>query len=161
MGKPITKFADGSYLEYAQGKFDQWCVYLTRPNQPKYAPQDGQYFQRLADWATKHNAQNLYNDFIEIYNQTTPDLNEVILEKIKTLSSKYGEDALDISIDFTIMYLGMIAEEQKENTRLGKRIKRLGVHQVLIDKISYNIAANFSRGKKWYDIAKECSSRGF
>ena len=42
MGKPITKFADGSYLEYAQGKFDQWCVYLTRPNQPKYAPQDWQ-----------------------------------------------------------------------------------------------------------------------
>ena len=89
MGKPITKFADGSYLEYAQGKFDQWCVYLIRPNQPKYAPQDWQYFRRLADWATKHNAQNLYNDFIEIYNQTTPDLNEVILEKIKTLSSKY------------------------------------------------------------------------
>ena len=57
MGKPITKFADGSYLEYAQGKFDQWCVYLTRPNQPKYAPQDWQYFRRLADWATKHNAQ--------------------------------------------------------------------------------------------------------
>lgn len=74
---------------------------------------------------------------------------------------KYGEDSLNIAIDFTIIYMGMIAEENKEFTKLGKRIKRLGVHQVLKERMHYNEAANFSRGKKWKELNEICSSKGF
>ena len=45
--------------------------------------------------------------------------------------------------------MGMITEENKRNTRLGKRIKRLGMHQVLIEEIQPAIAVNFSRVMGW------------
>lgn len=57
--------------------------------------------------------------------------------------------------------MGMIAEENKENTQLGKQIKRLGVHQVLIEKMGCNEAANFSKGIRWRQIDAICSSKGF
>jgi hypothetical protein len=55
----------------------------------------------------------------------------------------------------------MIAEENKENTKLGKRIKRLGMYQTLVEKLDPFLAANFSRGMKWQEIDEECHKRGF
>lgn len=46
-------------------------------------------------------------------------------------------------------------------TKLGKRIKRLGMHQTLVDKIDPEIAAHFSRGMKWTEIDEHCTARGF
>lgn len=161
MGRIVTTFSDGSKLEYDKGAFDDWCVYLTRPNVLKYAPKDFQYFQRLVDYGTKYGFDNLYEDYVEIYNLTTKNIEETVLRRIKEITSKYGEDSLNIAIDFTIIYMGMIAEENKEFTKLGKRIKRLGVHQVLKEKMHYDKAANFSRGKKWKELNEICSSKGF
>lgn len=161
MGRIVTTFSDGSKLEYDKGAFDDWCVYLTRPNVPKYAPKDFQYFQRLVDYGAKYGFDNLYEDYVEIYNLTTKNIEETVLRRIKETTSKYGEDSLNIAIDFTIIYMGMIAEENKEFTKLGKRIKRLGVHQVLKERMHYNKAANFSRGKKWKELNEICSSKGF
>ena len=31
MGTIIKRFSDGSFLEFAQGSFDGWCVYVTTP----------------------------------------------------------------------------------------------------------------------------------
>ena len=47
---------------------------------------------------------------------------------------------------FSILYMAMIAEERKAGTRLGKRIKRLGIHKLLIENIPVREAANFMRG---------------
>jgi hypothetical protein len=55
----------------------------------------------------------------------------------------------------------MVAEENKTNTKLGKKIKRLGVHQILIENMKPEIAANFSKGMKWQEISNECKIRGF
>lgn len=55
----------------------------------------------------------------------------------------------------------MIAEERKAGTRLGKRIKRLGIHMLLIENIPVREAANFMRGMGWRDIARLCEERGF
>ena len=161
MGRIITTFSDGSKLEYDKGLFDDWCVYLTRPNTSKHAPKDFQYFQRLIIYGTKHGFDSLYDDYVEIYNLTTKEIEEAVLQKIKEIASKYGVDALDVAIDFTIIYMGMIAEENKEFTKLGKRIKRLGVHQILKDRLHYNVAANFSRGKNWRELNEICLSKGF
>jgi hypothetical protein len=57
--------------------------------------------------------------------------------------------------------MGMIAEENKENTILGKRIKRLGMYQTLIEGLPAEMSANFSRGMKWKQLDKECTKRGF
>ena len=52
-----------------------------------------------------------------------------------------------MEIWFTIIYAAMIAEENKANAILKKRIKRLGMYQVLIQNMKPEEAAQFSRGK--------------
>ena len=161
MGRIIRFFIDGSCLEYDKGAFDDWCVYLTRPNVKRYAPKDFQYFKRLSEYGVKYGHNILYQDFVKIYNLTTKKLDNSVFDYIDKLCEKYGSDAINIAIDFSIIYMGMVAEENKAFTKLGKRVKRLGVHQVLVDKLNYNDAASFSRGKKWYDISEECNQKGF
>ena len=75
--------------------------------------------------------------------------------------SNYGTQALEFSKIFSILYMGMLAEENKAHTRLGKRIKRLGMHKLLIENESVDTAANFMRKMKWYEIDSLCRSRGF
>ena len=57
--------------------------------------------------------------------------------------------------------MAMIAEERKCFTRLGKRIKRLGIYKLLIEGKSVGESANFMRGLKWYEIDAMCKERGF
>lgn len=161
MGKVVTKFDDGSFLEYDKGKFDDWCVYLTRPSANKYAPRDSQYFERLSRYAKQYGVETLYDDFVQIYDRTGRKLDNTVFDFIKELCTKYSPNEVDIAIDFSIIYMGMVAEEKKAFTKLGKRIKRLGVYQVLIEEMDYHTAANFSRGKKWEELAQLCSSKGF
>ena len=55
----------------------------------------------------------------------------------------------------------MVAEENKQFTKLGKRIKRLGIHQILQENLDVAKAAQYSRGMKWREIHDECIERGF
>jgi hypothetical protein len=55
----------------------------------------------------------------------------------------------------------MIAEENKKNAILKKRIKRLGIYQVLIEGMKPEVAAVFSKGKKWRELDKTMLERGF
>ena len=68
---------------------------------------------------------------------------------------------MTIDVIFSILYMAMIAEERKKNTRLGKRIKRLGIHKLLIEKSNVLDAANFMRGMGWREIDSLCRARGF
>jgi hypothetical protein len=161
MGRIVARFSDGSFLEYDRGKDDEWCVYLTRRNVRRFIPEDWQYFKRLHEYSLIHGADKVYDDFVHIYNRTTKEVSEEVLELIKNISKSYGLNELNASIIFSIIYLGMIAEENKERTRLGKRIKRLGIHQTIVERMNYNDAAKFSIGKKWWQIDEICKSKGF
>lgn len=66
----------------------------------------------------------LYADFISVYDKTSKSLDRSVLDHIETLSKDYGEYSNKFAIVFTIIYLGMVAEENKLGTKLGKRIKR-------------------------------------
>ncbi len=161
MPQLIKQFPDGSTLEYDRGNFDQWCVYLTRPGVDRYAPKDFQYFERLIRYSQKYSTDTIYDDFVKLFNLTSRTLEQSTLDEIDKITAHYGKDSLEISIDFTIMYMGMIAEENKAFSRLGKRVKRLGVYQVLKEGMLPLEAANFSRGMKWRDIDRICNERGF
>ena len=161
MGQIIKKFKDGSYLEYDDGAFDQWCVYLKRPDMDRYPPKDIQYFQQLVDLAAKYSPEKLYADFVSIYTKTGGNIDNQTLVEISNISAVYKDNCVEVDILLTILYMGMVAEENKAFTKLGKKIKRLGVHQILIDKMQPCIAANYSRGKGWRDIFAECKNKGF
>ena len=161
MGKIVTNFFDGSCLDYDRGSQDDWCVYLKRPNSPRYAPKDCQYFKRLYEYSMTHGTQKVYEDFLQVYNRTTKVCSEEVFDMIKEIAKGYGNDELNFAIDLSIIYMGMIAEENKKNTRLGKRIKRLGIHQTLVEGMSYDKAAEFSYGMGWRKIDEICKSKGF
>lgn len=155
------KFPDGSILEYGQGAFDDWCIFLTSPDMPRIAPRDIDYFGQMVELAKKYTSQKLYRDFVEIYERTNLEIDTWVLNLISLIAEAYNEDKTKVEILFTIIYMGMIAEENKENTRLGKRIKRLGIHQILRENMPPREAANFSKGKNWREILRECERRGF
>jgi hypothetical protein len=77
------------------------------------------------------------------------------------ISQFYDKDSLEIEIWFNVLYLAMIAEENKKNTKLKKRIKRLGIHQVLIDELEPEVAATFGNGIKWTELDRLMRAKGF
>lgn len=157
----IQTFDDGSVITFENGSFDSWCVFLKRPGQTKYAPTDRQYFSKLQQLGEIHGHQRLYGDFLKFYALTSVNIDPYVLNLIRQLSSAYITDSLEIEILFTIIYAGMIAEENKQFAILKKRIKRLGMHQTLIELKPPEFAASFSKGRKWQELDQICKTKGF
>ncbi|MDM8547570.1 hypothetical protein QUF61_13850 [Candidatus Venteria ishoeyi] len=156
----IKVFSDNSQLEFDRGSFDDWCIYLVSQEQRK-PPKDSEYFTRLQALSQIHSPEKIYQDFVKIFDYTNARLNPKMLAGITRLASHYGNDALEMDKLFTILYAGMVAEENKQHAVLKKRIKRLGMHQVLVEGLKPDIAAHFSRGKKWRELDKICREKGF
>lgn len=161
MPRRINQFSNGGFIEFDTGSFDDWCVYVTRTNGKRFAPSDLWYFSRLEKLGQKYGRQTIYHDFIVVFNRTTKKIEPTVFELIAALSQSYGNDCLEMEIWLNVLYAGMIAEENKENAKLGKRIKRLGMHQLLMEKMAPEEAAVFSRGKKWRELDKIMQEKGF
>lgn len=159
----IKEFQDGSYLEYADGNFDQWCVYMVNPSKNfRRPPLDVDYFGFLREQSKIFGAQKIYNDFVSIYNLTANQVEKNVLDYIGQISfAGYGEKWLEFEKVYTILYMGMIAEENKAYTKLGKRIKRLGIYKLLIENEPVTTAANFMRGMRFSEIDVLCKKGGF
>jgi len=157
----INEFSNGGFLEFDQGKFDNWCVYVTRANGKRFAPSDVWYFTRLKKLANIHGSQKIYDDFTVIFNRVSKKTDPDVFGLISILSRFYDKDQLEMEIWLSVLYAGMVAEENKENSRLGKRIKRLGMHQVLLENMRPEEAAFFSKGKKWRNLDEIMKMRGF
>lgn len=156
----IKTFSDKSYIEFGKGKFDNWCIYLGSPAKAKYAPKDIDYFNSIIELGRIHGNGTFYMDFLEIYFATGKEIDKEILETISILSNKYKTDALLFDKVLSIVYAGMVAEENKSKAILKKRIKHLGIYQLLIEKRTAEYAANYSRGKTWQEINAICNERG-
>ena len=138
---------------FDKGKFDGWCVFIIDEFGRKYAPRDIQYFTELKKIALNYPKDKVYDDFLTIYYQTTHALNKSVLCLIDSIVETYSvPDRAEVEKWFTVVYAGMVAEENKENAILKKRIKRLGIYQVLKLGLSPWDAANFSKGKQWQQL---------
>ena len=157
----IQRLTDGSVLEFGPGNFDDWCVFLTRPGEPAYALSDREYFAELRHLAARQGNQKVYDDFVQVFDRTGLELNDSVLQHIAALAAGYRRDAAEAERLLAILYAGMIAEENKANAKLGKRIKRLGVYQVLMEGVPPEVAAEFSKGRPWQELDAECQRRGF
>lgn len=156
----IKNFSDGSRAEFDFGKFDEWCVFVARPGQKRHAPRDLEYFAELKQLHGQF--PGIHEEFLEIFRGTTAQVDSAVSERITHWASMYPE-GLRTAVDLllTTLYAAMVAEENRANAPLGKRIKRLGVHQVLMEGMPIEEAVNFSRGKPWRELEKECQARGF
>src|SRR5690349_2622262 len=109
---PVLIKQTSSYtIEFDNGSFDEWCVYLTTIDRPRYAPKDIDYFNRLQQLGVIYGHAKIFNDFIRFYIITGKQINDDILTLINTISFEYVNHAEEIEILFVILYAGMIAEE--------------------------------------------------
>lgn len=157
-------FEDGSYLYFANGSFDDYCVYYNQPGLLKaIPPKDAQYLTALKEISMEYGLNTVYGDFVGVYNMTNPYIDYNVFSYIcKVAKEHYNiEDSLRVAKILSILYMGMIAEECKKGAILKKRVKRLGVHQVLFGILSPEKAANYSKGKGWRGLDADCRNYGF
>lgn len=161
MGKIIKEFNDGSYLEYNRGRFDDWCVYLTKTDATRKPPRDTDYFQQLKELSNTYGSDRVYGDYVKVYELTGKSVEDNVLNQISEIANNYGADSLEVDIMFSILYMAMISKENRISTKLGKRIKRLGIHELLIGNKSVQYSANFMRDMGWREISDLCNERVF
>ena len=161
MSTRIANFDNGTYLEFDTGNFDDYCVYIYASDGTRKAPLDSDYFADLRELANRHSTNKVWKDFLGLYNITTKKLEMAVARYIETTTEAYGSDSQLMKRCLYILYAGMIAENNKLNTKLGKRIKRLGLHTLLIDGKSIDYSVSFMRGMSWKDIDLLCKSKGF
>jgi hypothetical protein len=157
----ISRLASGEHVFYDNGKFDGYCVYVEGPNNAAHAPRDIDYFEDLQRLGTKYGPQRLYDDFVRVYDCTKRTIEHRVLELIRGISASYGQDGAMVELILTVIYACMVAEENKEFAVLKKRIKRLGMHQLLVEGHPPSYAAHFSRGKRVRDLGPLCEAKGF
>lgn len=162
MEKLVKRLANNRKVIFDTGKFDNWCVYVVESNGNKKAPFDETYFSELKILSKKYLLNKVYDDFVKIYRNTTKEIDQRVILRIDAIVNTYhDEDKIVVEQWMAVLYAGMIAEENKEFARLKKRIKRLGMHQVLILNMPVNEAAKFSTGKKWRDLDAIMKTLGF
>jgi hypothetical protein len=162
----LRLFADlptGYRISFGPGKFDEWLIYFVSHSNVTYFPKDVEYFSTLDSVGQVYGHMNLYRDFLTLYNWigTEEVAKPEVIEWICAMAGGYGKYRNRIINVFSILYAGMVAEEKKEHKVLGKKIKRLGIYQVLIDREQPAFAAHFSRGMKAAQLKVECEKRGF
>lgn len=161
MSRLIKKLRNNKLVIFDKGRIDFWCVYLVENNR-KYAPSDVTYFTDFLNISKLYPPGKVYQDFVSIYNVTTKSVDQQVLNLIDVITDTYQEvHQLLMEQWFTVIYAGMIAEENKENAVLKKRIKRLGMYQVLVLGIIPPVAAKFSIGKKAGELRSIMQSYGF
>lgn len=149
----IKNIKNSRKVVFDQGKFDSWCVYVIEANGNRKAPFDEEYFSDLQQINYKYTNDKVYNDFILIYEPTNINIEKGVLDIIDKIVETYDdEDKILIEQWFTVIYAGMIAEENKLNAILKKRIKHLGVFQSLVLNMKPKDAATFSKGKRWREL---------
>lgn len=162
MARLIKNLANNRSIIFGKGKFDDWCVYIVESNGHKKAPFDETYFSDLYQISQKYVNNKVYNDFVQIYNLTTQQIDESVLHLIDTIVKTYKEeDQILVEQWMTVLYAGMIAEENKNKAILKKRVKHLGMYQVLILGIPAKEAAKFSYGKPWRELDSIMREYGF
>lgn len=159
----FARLHNGYKLSFGRGKFDDWCIYFETPSGVIHFPRDSEYFRSLDTIGIGFGHKQIYDNFVTLYQNTGDEevANPKAIDWIHLMAKGYAEESFRMENIFGILYAGMVAEERKENKVLGKRIKRLGMHQVLIDRENPEYAANFSRGMKASQLIIECEKRGF
>ncbi len=153
MERVVKKLRHDRKVVFDTGRFDDWCVYVVEKDGRRKAPFDTSYFTDLKNIAAHYPQDKVYHDFLKIYKNTDKNIDPTILKIIDERVTTYKPEHQKIIEQWwAVIYAGMIAEENKQFAILKKRIKHLGIYQVLKLGYSSDKAANFSKGKKWREL---------
>lgn len=142
---------DGTKIYFGTGKIDGWCVFIEKDGDVTI-PLDYDYFTELFDLCAVCGKEKVYRSFCIIYdsveaNDWTLDDKKNCYAICKRVSAEYEQPTLKLWLTY---YMAMLAEEMKDGKILGKRIKRLGVYNMLFDEypIKYITGYIDSQGNK-------------
>jgi hypothetical protein len=175
--RKIFELPNNVEIVFGKGKFDLFVVCVKsyaalkavvdggNANVFNYCPPDKQYFKSFKSLNKPH---EVWEDFMKLYRlveadweNTTFKVNNVI-NKIVRNTEIYPKTRREVFRKaWCVIYAAMVAEEHKERAPLGKRLKALGMHQLLFEGYSAEKAANCSRGLKRPELEKLCKQRGF
>lgn len=151
---PVRNFEFDPSNEY------KWFVYFDQANANRKYASDAENLNELQSLAAKYSPERIYRDFVKLYDATEYNFNPNALNIIAGIAESYGDDAAEVNYQFTIMYFGMLSEQHKKDTKLGKRIKRLAVYRALFDTYTAQ-EASYYPSRKWWLLDSLCSQRGF
>ena len=161
--------ADELQIGFAQGKFDEWCVYV-RHDEPRdnnrnwvfYWATDKFYFSFIHVLGCKSSRgftpDMVYKDLLSVYNMQLYNIGKIddnVLEYIRKISFKYGDFKDDVLLWFSVIYFAMIAEENKENAIAGSLIKIVAIHDVLLNNRPVEDAATCDVGQNVKTILRK------
>ena len=149
----LYKFQDETYLAFDQGYFDNFRVsFYSKNNEYINSPTDVELLSFL---------KSLQED--ELTWKRVTYLAKQIHDETKISELNFLERITNLQEQKYYYYLAaaMIAEERKAKAVLKKRVKLLGIYQVLMLNMQPGEAANWSKNKPWREIAKECEKYGF
>lgn len=148
----------GYEIYFAPGRFDSWCVYLNNTENKRTIPLDKDYFLWILDLANKYSKQQVYKDFLKVYDSVDEIFDEKECSRLcHEIDKHYKEDTTHW---WVIYYMTMVAECKKKNSILKKRIKHLGVYNILFDEYDVDYVVKYMRGKRWRELDKLMKERG-
>lgn len=148
----IIKTKNNYSIFFAPGNFDDWCVYM------EHAPTDDEYFEWIYVLSKQYGRTQVYNDFMRIYNIVDGSFNpQKCLEVAEDNDQHYNEDTVQW---WVVFYMTMTAECKKENAILKKRIKCLGVYNILFDELDIKTVTTYMKGKSWKYLDELMKERG-
>lgn len=161
MLREIKRLRNGTVFSYGMGSYDEWCVYESNPEVRAKRVGDYDYFKKIRELGEIYGRAEVFEDFYDVYENTGADVNNKTLSYISRFCEKYHDDYDKAEYAFCLLYMSMVSEMNKEYSRLGKRVKGLGIHQLLFQKMKIHDIANFTKGKKWFEVAAACEQYGF
>ena len=157
-----VEFSNKQRIEFRQGKFDSWCVFIVDKNGSEKIPLDKELFEELKKFSSICGNLRIYSEILQVFTISGKDIEREVIKKIVEISNRHdAKNVESIKILYTKYYYAFVAEENRARTVLGKRVKMLGIYQVLLENFSPEDAANFSKGMSGKTIADLCSVRGF
>ena len=144
---------------FDEGNIDEWCVYCVKPNNRTWFAYDSEYFTFIKRMSKRYGSEKVYDDFVYLYDTVGFDYDFDTGKSVcEEISGHYGGCSEHF---WCWLWMTMVAEERKENAILGKRIKRLGIYNLLFDGYKMRHVIQYMRGMKWTELDELMIERGF
>lgn len=158
----IEGFSDRTCLYFTEGEFNAWYVSGTEPDTGDGFWCDQECFPAMQQLCNAVGLKKFYEDYVAIYQLAYKTIREADLQFLKQLSETYPESLRLLAHKvFVVNYAMFVAEENKEGSVLGKRLRRHATELMLLHGMSAEEAIIYNRGRSARDIAQECADNGY
>ena len=165
---------------FAQGRIDNWAVYIILPTVDsatgdciieEYRPGDSWLLEQMSMYSKRVDRKYLTKYFMDtaefVYNMVYFEYNGAYSEKAIDGIRRYirswcdAEDTAELDIVFCTLYYMMIAEENKQKSVIGGLLKLNAIYEVLM--LGHEIEETCSRyvGHSASEIAEVAKTYGF